>query len=182
MWRLDKHLKALCHTTPFRTWGSWRPNASQIHSRESRHVTALPGKLRPREEQKPVQGHPGPRRHAQRPTWLGGWQEGPLRPLLLQGPAARGGGPPASRPRRRPHLHLQCPAESTHTARPPGPRQPAVPGDAERSGPKPETRPPQGACSRRQHRSAGGKVTRGSQQEGLPSGLSHQAFKLERTL
>lgn len=42
------------------------------------------------------------------------------------------------------------------------PPPPTIPGKAERSSPQPKPRPPQAASRRRQHRSAGGKVTRGS--------------------
>ncbi|VCW77894.1 unnamed protein product, partial [Gulo gulo] len=59
------------------------------------------------------------------------------------------------------------------------PRQPSeIPGEAERSALKPETRPPNGASGYGQHRSAGGKVTRGSSGGGRSSRRGRGAFEL----
>lgn len=64
-----------------------------------------------------------------------------------------------------------------------GPCQPEVPGETERSASKPKTRPPpQGERSRRQHRSAGGKVTRGSREEGRSSRQGCRIHAPGRTL
>lgn len=81
----------------------------------------------------------------------------------------------ASRPTPPPACTLSC------RPRPPTlpPRQPSeIPGETERSALKPETRPPNGASGCGQHRSAGGKVTRGSPGGGRSSRQGRGAFEV----
>ena len=94
------------------------------------------------------------------------------------GPHGVGGGiPPAARG-HRPQLAPSVAGPGPRPCRPASPRRTVVPGETERSALTSETRPPKGASGRRQHRSAGGKVTRGSPGGGRSSRQGRRAYEL----
>lgn len=173
------NLNAFYHSTCFRTWGHrtarrqpqrWAPPPKSLGGQ---------GELRPRERQGPKQGYPGPHlalcaaRAVRGPASVGGVLATPT-----SGPSRVGGGIlPAARG-HRPQTAPSVAGRGPRPCRPASPRRTVVPGETERSALKPETRPPKGASGRRQHRSAGGKVTRGSPGGGRSSRRGRRAYEL----
>lgn len=154
-------MNAFGYTKPFRTGVPRRRDAGCTDGGPTTSLSCggNRGPDRGKNPSKVIWGHPSTLRGLR--AWGVGTRGEAPRPTPPAEPAELGC-PPARRP--APSVAGRGPPLCT-----PSPRRHAVPGEAERGAPKPETWPPQGASGRQQHRSAGGKVTRGSREEGRSS-------------